>query len=76
MMFYFAFQRIKTFACVAVRKQTGKLQVYAKVDPGTVTLEEGFTRDVRDVGHFGTGDLEITIGSIEDLERANPLSKK
>ena len=25
------------------------------------------------VGHFGTGDLEITIGSDEDLEKAKPL---
>ncbi|MFN3189116.1 MAG: DUF5655 domain-containing protein [Aureliella sp.] len=71
--FYFAFKRIKNFACVEVRKQSGKLQIYAKVDPETVTLEEGFTRDVRDVGHFGTGDLEITIGSMDDLERAKPL---
>ena len=71
--FYFAFKRIKNFACVEIRKQTGKLQVYAKVDPKTVTLAEGFTRDVSEVGHFGTGDLEITIGSVEDLERAKPL---
>lgn len=70
---YFAFKRIKNFACVEIRKQTGKLQVYAKVDPETIELEEGFTRDVRDIGHFGTGDLEITIGSVDDLERAKPL---
>ena len=71
--FYFAFKRIKNFACVEVRKQTGKVLIYAKVQPTPEILEEGFTRDVREIGHFGTGDLEITLGSIEDLERAKPL---
>jgi len=33
-------------------------------------LENGFTRDVRKIGHFGTGDLEITIKSDQDFERA------
>ena len=52
---------------------TGRLQVYAKVDPDSIELKNGFTRDVRDIGHFGTGDLEITIGSLDDLELAKPL---
>ena len=40
---------------------------------GTVTIEPGFTRDVRGIGHFGTGDLEITIQSMGDLDKAKPL---
>jgi len=28
------------------------------------------------IGHFGTGDLEITIASDDDLERAKPLIVK
>jgi predicted transport protein len=28
------------------------------------------------IGHFGTGDLEITIGSPDDIERAMPLIQK
>jgi predicted transport protein len=44
-----------------------------KVDPSEVTLEAGFTRDVSEVGHYGTGDLEITLSKPEDLERAKPL---
>lgn len=35
--------------------------VFVKVDPDTVRLEPGFTLDVRNIGHFGTGDLEIVI---------------
>jgi predicted transport protein len=44
-----------------------------KVDPDTVTTEPGFTRDVRNIGHGGTGDLELTIRSDDDLEKAKPL---
>jgi predicted transport protein len=71
--YYVAFRRIKNFACVEIRNQLGKILVYAKVDPDTVDPQPGFTRDVRKVGHFGTGDLEITIASLADLERAKPL---
>jgi predicted transport protein len=70
---YFAFRRLKNFACVEVHPQSHTLLVYVKVDPTTVTLEDGFTRDVTNIGHFGTGDLEIRIKSRDDLERAKPL---
>jgi predicted transport protein len=58
---------------VEVHPQSAQLLVYVKVDPQTVDLEEGFTRDVKSTGHFGTGDLEIRIRNDADLERALPL---
>jgi predicted transport protein len=70
---YVAFRRIKNFACVEAHTSKGCLTVYTKVDPDTVSPEDGFTRDVRKIGHFGTGDLEITIRNQQDLERAKPL---
>jgi len=70
---YIAFRRIKNFACVEVHPQTKQLLVYLKVDPDAVTLESGFSRDVRGVGHFGTGDLELRLSSPDDLERAKPV---
>jgi len=70
---YFAFKRIKNFASIEVHPQTSKIVVFVKADFENVHLEDGFTRDVRNIGHFGTGDLEITIGSDDDLERAKPL---
>ena len=30
-------------------------------------------RDVRNIGHFGTGDFEFTIKNLEDFEIAKPL---
>jgi predicted transport protein len=71
--FYYAFRRIKNFACVEVRPQAKKLLVYLKTDPDSISLEPGFARDVTKIGHFGTGNLEVTIGSTHDLERAQPL---
>jgi len=71
--YYFAFRRIKNFACVEYRSQVKHLLAFVKVDPTTITLEDGFTRDVSSIGHFGTGDLEITLASGADLEKAKPL---
>ena len=72
LQFYIAFKRIKNFACVEVRPTHGRILIYVKVDPTTVQLEPGFTRDVRTIGHYGTGDLEITLTRPEDLDRALP----
>ena len=71
--FYVAFRRLRNFACVELRNQLGKLLVFVRLDPDTVSLEEGFTRDMRGIGHFGTGDLEISIGSLADVEKAKAL---
>lgn len=73
LQYYFAFKRIKNFACVEVYPQAGKVTMFLKLDPDTVLIEDGFTRDVRKVGHFGTGDLEVTLRTPEDLQRAMPL---
>lgn len=69
---YFAFKRIKNFACVEIHPQTKKLLVYVKVKLDKLDLgkHEGFLRDVHNIGHFGTGDLEITIKSASDFERS------
>lgn len=74
--YYFAYKRIKNFACVEVYTQSNKLQVYLKLNPDQEVTEDGFTRDVRNIGHFGTGDFEVTIRSKEDLEKAEPLILK
>lgn len=74
---YFAFRRIKNFACVEIKPSIKVIRLYLKVAPEAVArdhgLEEGFTRDVRNVGHFGTGDLEVTLKNHDDFERAKDL---
>src|SRR5450755_2923161 len=64
---YVAFRRLRNFACVRVRGKD--LQIWVRLDPSSVLLEEGFTRDVSHIGHAGTGDLEIRIQTATDLER-------
>ncbi|MCA3080653.1 MAG: DUF91 domain-containing protein [Rhodocyclaceae bacterium] len=73
---YIAFKRIKNFVCIEFKPQTSRIMLFVKVDPTTVTLEQGFTRDVSKIGHYGTGDLEITLSTAEDLEKAMPLIKR
>ena len=70
---YFAFRRLMNFACVEVHPQSKNLLVYLKVNPETVDLVEGFTRNMHGIGHFGTGDLEVRVSSKEDLIQAEPL---
>jgi predicted transport protein len=70
---YFAFRRLKNFACVEVHTQTRKLLVFVKhPDPASVA-EKGFARDVTNIGHFGTGNLELTLCSKSDVEKARHL---
>jgi predicted transport protein len=70
---YFAFKRLRNFACVEVHPQDGKLRISINLEPETIQLESGFTRDLRGVGHYGTGDLEILLTNESDFERAQPL---
>lgn len=74
--YYVAFKRLRNFACVEVHPNKATVCVYLKVDPDTTTLEPGFSRDVRNIGHYGTGDLEVTIRTQADLEKAKPLLQR
>jgi predicted transport protein len=71
--YYIAYRRMRNYVTVEFRSQANKLLVYARVDPKSIVLENGFTRDMTNIGHFGTGDLEITVANSADLERAKPL---
>jgi len=73
---YVAFRRLKNFACVEVKPQIRHIKVFVKVDPDTVQLESGFTRDVRNIGHFGTGDLEVIITDVATFEKAKLLMER
>jgi predicted transport protein len=68
---YIAFKRLKNFVCIEIRKD--KLMLYLRLNPDTLPLEAGFSRDVRSIGHWGTGDLELTVRSEADFEKAKPL---
>lgn len=71
--FYIAFKRIKNFVCVEFKPRDGRIMLFLKLDPEAVGTEPGFTRDVSRIGHFGTGDLEVTLSTAADFDRAMPL---
>jgi predicted transport protein len=68
---YVAYRTTQNIACVEVQQR--KVTIFLKLNPKKVELVPGFVRDVTDIGHFGTGNVEVTIQSIEDFERAKPL---
>ncbi len=70
---YFAYRRIKNFLCVEVHPQNHELLMFVKVDPDTVALEPGFSRDVSSIGHFGTGALELRVRDLDGLNKAQPF---
>ena len=53
-----------------------KITVFVRLDPQSLTLRPGFTRDVSRIGHSGGGDLEIVLTSAADFDEAKPLLTK
>ncbi len=73
---YISFKRTRNFSDVKLRSKDKRLVIYAFLDPDNVQLQEGFTRDVRKIGHHSPNNLEITIRNQEDLEKARPLLRQ
>ncbi|MGC4998397.1 DUF5655 domain-containing protein [Streptomyces sp. DT195] len=73
---YIAYRRLVNVASVIFRPKHEAILVYLRLDPDSVVLEEGFTRDMRGIGHLGTGDLEVRLASAADLEKAAPLIRR
>lgn len=72
--FYLAYKKTQNFACIEIYKD--KIILELKLCPDTVELEEGFTRDMRGIGHYGTGDLQVAISNTAALEKAKPLLER
>jgi len=71
---YVAFRKLKNFACVVMQRD--QMLVTLALNPETVALEADFSRNVRTIGHWGTGDLELKLRNTADLERAKPLLER
>lgn len=68
---YLAYKKSQNVFCIEVYNKQIILRM--KLSPDTVVLEEGFTRDTRGIGHYGTGDLEVSIKTENDFQKAKPL---
>ncbi|MCW5594755.1 MAG: DUF91 domain-containing protein [Rhodocyclaceae bacterium] len=74
---YVAYRRLKNFVCMTlISREDPHVRLWLKLDPGSVELEMGFTRDVTEVGHWGTGDLEVVLRKQADFEKAKGLLER
>ncbi len=68
---YMAYKRTRNFASVTYATQAS-LNLYLHLNPDSLSLHENW-RDVRKINHWGTGDLEIKIRSVQDIDQVGPL---
>lgn len=61
---------------VCVHVQHRRLLLFLKLNPTQLNPFPENARDVSAIGHYGTGDLELSIRSEEELERAKPLIER
>lgn len=68
---YVAFKKAKNFVCIEIFQSY--ISCVLKLNPNTVELVSGFTEDISNKGHHGTGDLRVVIKNREDFEKAQHL---
>jgi len=68
---YLAFKRLKNFATVVAQKN--RLLLYLHLTPQDIGPLPAIGRDVSQQGHWGTGDLELSLTQPADLDTAKPL---
>ncbi len=68
---YFAFKRTRNFASV-VNGKKGEWLLQLHLDPDSVEMKPNW-RDVRGIGIWGTGQLQIRIARLSELEEAEPF---
>lgn len=76
--YYVVFKRIKNFTSLNIKPQKKYLLLWLTLNPEKehAAIENGLVRDVSNIGHLGTGDLEATISNMEDLEKIKHLIEK
>lgn len=68
---YIAYKTTENIVCMDVN--ASRVALFLKLNPKKVKGPPGLSRDVSKIGHYGTGDLEIILKSLDDLEKAKPF---
>lgn len=71
---YLAYKKVQNIVCIEIYSK--QIILYLKINPDSIDIEPGFTRDMRGIGHYGTGDLQLTIKNSADFEKAKPLIER
>ncbi len=64
---YLAYKKVQNVFCIEIYNK--QIILRTKIDPDSIELEDRFTRDMRNTGHYGTGDLEISIKTEKTLRK-------
>lgn len=64
----------KIFCCAHL--QQGGLRVWVKVDPKTLGPAVPFARDVSKIGHWGVGNVELAVNSLDRLRDGEDLIRR
>ncbi len=65
--YYVAYKTTQNFVCIQTSKK--KLTLWLKLNPEEIRTMPEQGRDVRKIGHLGTGDFELTLKSRLDFEQ-------
>ncbi len=65
--FYIAYKVTQNFVCLEVQKS--RIVLYLKLIPSEIEIPEN-GRDVTNIGHYGTGNLDIEIKTADDFDIA------
>ena len=68
---YIAYKISQNIACMELQKE--RVLLFVKLDPKKVNLPRKIARDVTTIGHSGTGDLELSVRTPDDLETVKPV---
>lgn len=68
---YVAYKTSQNFVCMQTYKK--KITLCLKLNPDEVRPMPKQGRDVKTIGHFGTGDFELTIKDLNDFEETKQL---
>lgn len=68
---YIAYRTTQNIVCVEPQQQ--KILLFLKLNPAKHKGPPGISKDMREIGHFGTGDLQITVKTAKDFELAKPF---
>jgi predicted transport protein len=71
---YIAFKKDNNIACMTIQKKQIRMWIGAKF--GTLDDAKDIAKDVRNTGHWGTGDYEVAVETDKDLEYIMSLIKQ
>ncbi|MFW5852257.1 MAG: DUF5655 domain-containing protein [Bacteroidota bacterium] len=68
---YIAYKTSQNFVCMQTYKR--KITLFLKLNPDEISDIPKQGRDVRTIGHYGTGDFELSIHNLSDFEEVKFL---